>query len=300
MFALDGTPATLPAQTPARSPDLSPSTDRIESALEAVVAGATAPPCPPRLREAMHHAVFPGGARLRPRLCLAVAAACGDARPELADAAAAAVELIHCASLVHDDLPCFDDAELRRGAPSVHQRFGAATALLAGDALIVLAFETLARVGASAEALVLATATGSARGLIAGQAWESEEDAPLAEYHRAKTAALFEAAARLGAMASRAERAPLEGWCVFGEAVGRAYQAADDLADVISSPAALGKSTGKDAALGRPSMVRAYGIDGARRRARDLLSTARAAIPRSADEAPLEAWLDRLAKRLGA
>jgi geranylgeranyl diphosphate synthase type II len=294
MFAFDAPPVTD------RAPGAQPVTDRIERALAAALSAATSPPCPPRLRDAMHHAVFPGGARLRPRLCLAVATACGDARPDVADAAAAATELIHCASLVHDDLPCFDDADLRRGAPSVHQRFGAATALLAGDALIVLAFETLARVEASAEALVLATASGSRRGLIAGQAWEGEDEAPLEEYHRAKTAALFEAAARSGAMSACAERAEVERWRVFGEAVGRAYQAADDLADVVGSPAALGKSTGKDAALGRPSAVRAYGIDGARRRARELLASARAAIPCTADEAALDAWMERLSTRLGA
>ncbi len=293
MLAVDAPPVT------GLTAGAHPGTDRIERALKAAISSATSLPCPPRLRDAMHHAVFPGGARLRPRLCLAVAAACGDARPAVADAAAAATELIHCASLVHDDLPCFDDAELRRGALSVHQRFGAATALLAGDALIVLAFETLARVGASAEALVLATASGSRRGLIAGQAWESEDDAPLEEYHRAKTAALFEAAARSGAMAACAERPEVERWRVFGEAVGRAYQAADDLADAVGSPTLLGKSTGKDAALGRPSVVRAYGIDGARRRARDLLASARAAIPCSADDAALGAWMDRLATRLG-
>ena len=302
MFAFDGPllPAP-PAYDSAADADGAPgaTAHRIETALARAISAATASSCPPRLREAMHHAVFPGGGRLRPRLCLAVAASCGDARPELADAAAAALELIHCASLVHDDLPCFDDAELRRGAPSVHQRFGPATALLAGDALIVLAFETLARAGASAEALVLATATGSARGLIAGQAWESEDDAPLEEYHRAKTAALFEAAARLGAMAACAERADVDRWRGFGEAVGRAYQAADDLADAVGSAAALGKTTGKDAALSRPSVVRSYGIDGARRQARDLLASARAAIPRG-DEAALGAWMDRLARRLGS
>ena len=269
--------------------------DRVERALEEALAAATASPCPPRLAAAIRHAVFPGGGRLRPRLLLAVVASCGDPRPDLADAAAAAVELIHCASLVHDDLPCFDDAELRRGAPSVHARFGEARALLTGDALLVLAFETLARRGASAEALVLASAAGSARGLIAGQAWESESDAPLEDYHRAKTAALFEAAARLGALISRADT---DTWSRFGEAVGRAYQAADDLADAERSAACLGKTTGKDAALGRPSMVRAYGVDGARQRARDLLFAARTSIPRHA-ETLLVPWMDLLTKRLG-
>ena len=112
--------------------DLSP---RIEQALLAALASAEAPGCPPRLAAAMRHAVFPGGARIRPKLCLAVAMACGDAHPRLADAAAAAIELLHCASLVHDDLPCFDNAAMRRGIPSVQAQFGDRLAVLAGEAL---------------------------------------------------------------------------------------------------------------------------------------------------------------------
>src|SRR3954452_16784827 len=118
---------------------------RIELALTVAVTRAEAPGCPPRLGAALRHAVFPRGARIRPRLCLAVAAACGDDDPTAADAAAAAVELLHCASLVHDDLPCFDDAPTRRGKPSVHRAFGEPLAVLAGDALIVLSFELLGR-----------------------------------------------------------------------------------------------------------------------------------------------------------
>ena len=115
---------------------------------------------PPLLAAAMRHAVFPGGARIRPQLCLAVARACGDAHPALADAAAAAIELLHCASLVHDDLPCFDDAATRRGQPSVHAAYGERLAVLAGDALIVLAFQTLA---AAARAGHAAAAGAAAR-----------------------------------------------------------------------------------------------------------------------------------------
>src|SRR3954470_2416047 len=110
---------------------------RIELALTVAVTRAEAPGCPPRLGAALRHAVFPRGARIRPRLCLAVAAACGDDDPTAADAAAAAaaVDLLHCASLVHADLPCFDDAPTRRGKPSVHRTFGEPLAVLAGDAL---------------------------------------------------------------------------------------------------------------------------------------------------------------------
>jgi geranylgeranyl diphosphate synthase type II len=121
---------------------------RIEQALEAAVTPCEIRGAPPRLAAALRHAVFPGGARVRPQLCLAVAAACGNDRPALAEAAAVAIELLHCASLVHDDLPCFDDAPLRRGLPSVHAKYGERIAVLAGDALIVRAFDVLAAAAA--------------------------------------------------------------------------------------------------------------------------------------------------------
>src|SRR5262249_46640124 len=117
---------------------------RIERCLSSALAAASSPAGPPMLAGAMSHAVFPRGARVRARLALAVSSACGDDDPAAADGAAAAIELLHCASLVHDDLPCFDDADIRRGRPSVHRAYGEPLAVLAGDALIVLAFQTLA------------------------------------------------------------------------------------------------------------------------------------------------------------
>src|SRR5512147_53669 len=147
---------------------------------------------PPRLAAAMQHAVFPGGARIRPKLCLAVARACGDDDPLLAAAAASAIELLHCASLVHDDLPCFDDALTRRGRPSVHCAYGERLAVLAGDALIVLAFQHL---GASAARspqrlprllATLSAGVGMPFGIAAGQAWECESRTVLRDYQRAK------------------------------------------------------------------------------------------------------------------
>ncbi|MBS0394745.1 MAG: polyprenyl synthetase family protein, partial [Proteobacteria bacterium] len=162
---------------------------RIERTLREALASADGPDLPPRLARAFEHSVFPGGARIRPRLCLAVARACGDDAAALADAAAAAIELMHCASLVHDDLPCFDDADTRRGRPSVHRAFGEPLAVLAGDGLIVLAFETLARAGAAwPERLVpllriLARASGAPAGIVAGQGWECEPRVVLANYH---------------------------------------------------------------------------------------------------------------------
>src|ERR1700729_1972683 len=144
---------------------------RIERTLDEAITRAQAPGAPPLLASALHYAVFPGGHRIRPQLCLAVAQACGDGLA--ATAAAAAIELLHCASLVHDDLPCFDDADTRRGKPSVHAQFGTPIAVLAGDALIVLAFQTLAR-AASPERLpllisIVAAAVGAPTGIVAGQ-----------------------------------------------------------------------------------------------------------------------------------
>ena len=216
---------------------------------------------PPRLLAALEHAVFPGGGRVRPRLCLEVARACGAAS-ELARAAACSVELLHCASLVHDDLPCFDDAPTRRGRPTIHRAYGEAMAVLVGDALIVASFETLSRALATrpgtgmAPMLVLLRAAGSREGLVAGQAWELEDDVDLAAYHRGKTASLFEASATLGALVAGSSAASAQSFASFGRAFGMAYQVADDVADVVADPARLGKPTGRDRALARPSAMR--------------------------------------------
>jgi geranylgeranyl diphosphate synthase type II len=248
---------------------------------------------PPLLAAALRHAVFPGGARIRPRLCLAVAYACGCDRPALAEAAACALELLHCASLVHDDLPCFDDADTRRGEPSVHRAFGEPIAVLTGDALIVLAFETLARAGQQAPdrmaALMLAIArsVGAPHGIVAGQAWESESTVPIEKYHRAKTGALFVAATTCGAIASGADPSQ---WRAMGEKLGEAYQVADDLLDAISPAEEAGKPVRQDLALARPNAVAALGVDGAVARLRGLVAQAAAAVP-SCEGAPALAEL---------
>ena len=229
---------------------------RIERTLDNAVAYAEAPGAPPRLAEAIRYAVFPGGHRIRPRLCLAVSAACGDDDPAAAEAAAAAIELLHCASLVHDDLPCFDDAETRRQKPTVHVAFGEPLAVLTGDALIVLAFETLARGAArnpqrlAALVGLVARAVGSPAGIVAGQAWESEEQVALSNYQQAKTGALFAAATVAGAAAAGATPLP---WRLLGECLGEAYQVADDLRDVACRQEEIGKPAGRDATLGRPN-----------------------------------------------
>lgn len=276
-------------------------TFRIEVALAEAVGRLTADCAPPRLAAAMTHAVLPGGARVRPQLCLSVALACGEDKTVLSDAAAAAVELIHCASLVHDDLPCFDDADVRRGRPSVHRAHGEPLAVLAGDALIVLAFETLARAGrvdagrSAALTLALARATGMPGGICAGQAWESEAEIDLAAYHRAKTGSLFVAATRMGAIAAGADPEP---WTELGARIGEAFQVADDLHDVLSGEVDLGKPCGQDAAHGRPNAVADFGVAGAIRRLEEILGGAIASIPACAGEAALCAIVRKQAERL--
>lgn len=241
--------------------------DRVERALIHALEHATRR-APPQLASALRYAVLPGGARIRPKLCLAVAAVGGDKQPALVDAAACAIELLHCASLVHDDLPCFDDAALRRGKPTLHKVYGEPLAVLTGDALIVLAFETVARAAQRAPRCatqllcLLASAAGSPNGLAAGQALELDPGAvaQLSRYHRAKTGSLFVAATTAGAVAAGSDPEP---WVSLGETIGEAYQIADDLRDALASSEEAGKSTRRDALLGRPSAVESFGIQGA-------------------------------------
>lgn len=276
-------------------------TSRIETALAEALGRVRGDGAPPLLAAAMTHAVLPGGARVRPQLCLSVALACGEDRPEVSDAAAAAIELIHCASLVHDDLPCFDDANVRRGRPTVHRTYGEPLAVLAGDALIVTGFEVIARTAAldahraATLTLALARATGMPGGICAGQAWESEADIDLAAYHRAKTGSLFVAATRMGALAAGVDAEP---WGELGARIGEAFQVADDLQDVLYGEADLGKPGGQDAAHGRPNAVADLGVAGAIRRLEDILGGAIASIPACPGEAALCAVVRKQAERL--
>lgn len=257
----------------------------IEQSLAAALALGEAPGCPPKLANAVRHAVFPGGARIRPQLCLAVARACGNDDPLLADAAAVAIELLHCASLVHDDLPCFDDAPTRRGRASVHWAYGESLAVLAGDALIVLAFQTLGLAsGKSPQRMaqvlgVVAKGVGMPFGIVAGQAWESESRVSLTAYQRAKTGALFVAATAGGALAAGADPEP---WVALGEWLGEAYQVADDIRDVMADPALLGKPVGQDVALGRPSSAIDLGLGGAIAYFEKLVQSAIDSVPECA------------------
>ena len=265
---------------------------RIEAALDAAVSHAEAPGAPPLLAEAIRYAVFPGGHRIRPRLCLSVATACGDDDSDASDAAATAIELLHCASLVHDDLPCFDDAPMRRRKPTVHVAYGEPIAVLTGDALIVACFEVLAR-GAARHSRRLAAlvgligrAGGSPHGISAGQAWESEPNVDLSRYQQAKTGALFAAATLAGAAAAGHEPQP---WRRLGECLGEAYQVADDLRDVACRQEEIGKPAGRDATLGRPNAAALLGQDGALGRLKALSRQAMESIPACPGEETLRA-----------
>jgi len=255
---------------------------RVELALDRAIARAAGPGAPPLFGEALRYSVFPGGHRIRPQIVLAVARACGDRDPASADAAAAAIELLHCASLVHDDLPAFDNADLRRGKPSVHLQFGEPLAVLAGDALIVLAFETLgvafARAPSRLPAMIsiVARAVGGPSGIVAGQAWECETAVPLSDYQRAKTGALFVGSTLAGAAAAGFDPEP---WRALGEAIGEAYQVADDLRDVLCDAEELGKPIGQDARRMRPNAAAELGVGGAKARLRGLVDAAVNAIP---------------------
>jgi geranylgeranyl diphosphate synthase, type II len=277
---------------------------RIDNALLDALALGEDQAGPPRLAAAMRHAVFPGGARIRPQLCLAVARACGDGDPRLADAAAAAIELLHCASLVHDDLPCFDDAATRRGVASVHAAYGERIAVLTGDGLIVLAYQYLAQCAVHAPhgltrlprlMAIVSARVGAPHGIVAGQAWECEPFVALAAYHRAKTGSLFAACTEAGAVAAGADPAR---WQAFGLCLGEAYQVADDIRDVAVTADLLGKPQGRDIALCRPSSATELGLSGAIAHFDLLLAHAVEAIPRCDGAHALRALVRAESERL--
>ncbi len=274
---------------------------RIEGAITLALRASQGETAPPKLAAALDYAVSPGGARVRPALLISVAMACGDDQPDITDAAAAALEMIHCASLVHDDMPCFDNADIRRGKPSLHRAFSEPLALLTGDSLIVLAFEVLARSGAldatraGQLVLTLARKTGMPSGICAGQGWESEDKIDLQAYHRTKTGALFVAATQMGAIAAGQDPEP---WEELGARIGAAFQVADDLRDVLHDSEALGKPCGQDERNHRPNAVEELGVQGAIRRLKESLGGAIASIPKCPGEALLAEMVQRQAERL--
>jgi geranylgeranyl diphosphate synthase type II len=271
-----------------------------EAHLEKVICRLTAEGCPELLRRAIRHAVLGGGNRLRPRLLIAVSRACGEAERPVELQAATGVELIHCASLVHDDLPMFDDADLRRGRASVHKAFGEATAVLAGDALIIGAFRALAEIGeirpdiSGRLVTLLADAAGTPKGMTAGQGWEQEDEVDVDEYHRAKTASLFEMAAMAGAICGGGSP---ERFRSLGEWVGRTYQIADDIRDRLGDAKALGKPAGRDEPLGRPSVVADRGLDRSCGLLEDCIDRARGSVPDCKGAAELRLFVEDLLGR---
>ena len=216
-------------------------------------------------------------------------------------ASAIAIEMIHCASLVHDDLPCFDDADMRRGQTSVHKEFGERLAVLTGDALIVMAYQTVAATSRrSAQRLApiiktISQGVGAPFGIIAGQAWECESQAVLSEYQRAKTGALFAAATAAGAQAAGSDA---DTWKGLGEWLGEAYQVADDIRDVLGDSQFLGKPSGQDQEHHRPSSAKELCLNGAVEHFDYLVGQAIASIPNCQGDGYLKKLVAFEAERL--
>jgi farnesyl diphosphate synthase len=258
---------------------------RIEDVLARVLS-PDAIAAPAQLGDAMRHAVLGGGKRVRPLIAYAAGEAAA-ADPADVDGCAAAVELIHAYSLVHDDLPCMDNDTLRRGKPTCHVAFGEATALLAGDALQSCAFAVLARSGIGdpgAACALLADAAGGS-GMAGGQAIDLEATgkplalAELSTMHRKKTGAMIRAATQLGVRCGRAlSIAEAQGIDAYADAIGLAFQIVDDVLDVEGSAASLGKTAGKDAASAKPTYVSVLGLAEARGRAEALRADAHRAL----------------------
>lgn len=276
-------------------------TSSIDAALRAALRHTQGSRTPPRLRAALDHAVLGGGRRVRPRLALGVAQACGNDAPDAAVGVAVAIEMLHCASLVHDDLPCFDDADMRRGRPSVHAAHGEQLAVLAGDGLIITAFEALAESCHDRPDLlaplvrVVADGVGSKRGIVAGQAWECEAAVDLRSYHRQKTGALFDAAVAGGAIAGGGDP---EAWSELSRILGEAYQLADDIHDRTGDASRMGKPVGQDAAHGRPNAADALGLSRAAARLARLLAELPEAVPECPGRAKLQAAIRELSAEL--
>ncbi|QEM80144.1 (2E,6E)-farnesyl diphosphate synthase [Halomonas binhaiensis] len=254
-----------------------------------------------RLDDAMRHGLLVGGKRLRPILVYTAGRALGAEELEL-DAPAAAIELIHAYSLVHDDLPAMDDDDLRRGQPTVHRAFDEATAILAGDALQTLAFEVLATSSSTRLASLVGTlAQASGRdGMVAGQALDlaavgSFPDLQALEtMHRHKTGALIRAAVRLGGLVAVDENDPrLAALDAYAAAIGLAFQVHDDVLDVTGDTQTLGKTSGADAARDKPTYPALLGLDGAKAKANALIDEALQALAPLGDSAQTLAGLAR-------
>ncbi len=284
---------------PLHSPDdfearLAACAARVEEALGKLLAGEPLPGevyRPERLFKAMRHAALGGGKRLRPFLTLEAARLCG-ADNEGALRAACAIEMLHCYSLAHDDLPAMDDDDLRRGRPTVHRAFDEATAILAGDSLLTLAFDVLADPATHADAGVRAqlclglARAGGPGGMAGGQALDLAAEAASQPLERAaierlqamKTGALIRFSVEAGAIFAQAPDAERAALAAYGRALGAAFQVADDILDAEGDGAALGKRAGKDAARNKATLVSALGLPGAKARLAALTGQAVTAL----------------------
>jgi geranylgeranyl diphosphate synthase, type II len=259
---------------------------RVDEELERLLPAADA--YPSKLHQAMRHSVFAGGKRLRPILCLETGRLFGGTESSLLRPASA-LELIHTYSLIHDDLPALDNDDLRRGHPTCHRAFGEATAILAGDALLTLAYEVLSSPGPISESrqlrviYELSHSVGTLAGMVGGQAVDlattAQTDARTLEYiHAAKTGAFIRAAVRSGAILAGASEDDLARVTAYGEKTGLAFQIADDLLDVLGSTESLGKTAGKDDRQQKATYPALHGIEASRRIAASLVEEACAAL----------------------
>jgi geranylgeranyl diphosphate synthase type II len=254
----------------------------VDAALARLLPAETTPPS--SIHTAMRYSVFAGGKRIRPILCLETARIfTADVAP--AHYPACAIEFIHTYSLIHDDLPALDNDDLRRGKPTCHKKFGEAIAILAGDALLTLAFESIGATPVSAERRVailteVATSAGTVKGMVGGQVADIEAegkriDPQMLEYiHLSKTAALIRASITAGALCAGAGPDDVTRLRRFGEMIGWAFQVTDDILDVEESSAALGKTAGKDIAQQKATYPAVYGLERSHEIAKDLATKA--------------------------
>lgn len=265
----------------------------VDAALERLLPAADAQPA--SIHTAMRYSVFAGGKRIRPILCLETARIfSADITPALHPACA--LEFIHTYSLIHDDLPALDNDDLRRGKPTCHKKFGEALAILAGDALLTLAFETIGATPTPADRRVamlseISGAAGTVNGMVGGQVADLEAerkavDPQMLEYiHRSKTAALIRASITAGALCAGASTDDVARLRRFGETIGWAFQVTDDILDVEESSAALGKTAGKDMAQQKATYPSVYGLERSHQIANDLVTKAIAEVSPFADRA---------------
>ena len=245
---------------------------RIDGELKRLVPPESAPP--ESIHKAMRYSLFAGGKRIRPILCIAAAQAISDS-PAGIESAACALELIHTYSLIHDDLPALDNDDLRRGRPTCHKVFGEALAILAGDALLTLAFQVLAQLDCEPTCKTsliaeLALASGTVDGMIGGQVHDLQGEgkhptaALLEAIHHAKTGALLKASLRIGGIYAGADENQLQALSCYGEHIGLAFQIVDDVLDIEQPSEALGKTAGKDARQQKITFPAVYGLERSR------------------------------------